>query len=82
MHQDEIFAKTYREFFNSGDLVFDLNDAQVAAITGQNGKAGFYTFDYYQNLNNPLYPMTGYLKPMEQNSDGVGVFLQIKQVQI
>ena len=71
VHQDEIFAKTYREFFNSGDLVFDLNDAQVAAITGQNGKAGFYSFDYYQNLNNPLYPMTGYLKPMEQNSDGV-----------
>ena len=69
--QDEIFAETYRHFFNSGDLVFELTDAEVLAFTGESGKGGSYAFDYKQKLDDPLYPMTLYLKPMELGTDGV-----------
>ena len=41
------------------------------SLTGQGNSAGYYSFEYYQNTSNSLLPMTGYLKPMELDSDGV-----------
>ena len=69
--QDTVWLSAFDEFYNNGDLVFDLTAADVLSLTGQGNSAGYYSFEYYQNTANSLLPMTGYLKPMELDSDGV-----------
>ena len=69
--QDTVWEKAFGEFFNNGDMVFNLDDLQVQSLTGQNNLAGDYTFQYYQDTSDSLLPVKGYLKPMELNSEGV-----------
>lgn len=69
--QDIVWKDAYDEFYNNGDLVFNLSDAEVQSLTGEALKGGDYSFVYYQDTSDSLLPMTGYLKPMELNSDGV-----------
>ena len=76
-HQDEIFESTYRDFFNGGQLVFELTDDQVKDLTEQDGKGGSYAFDYQKTGDKTFGELNtgdtslGFLKAMEQDSDGV-----------
>ncbi len=76
-HQNEIFESTYRDFFNSGQLVFSLDDAEVESLTGEVGKAGFYAFDYQKSGDRSFGEINtgdtklGYLMAMEKDSEGV-----------
>ena len=76
-HQNEIFESTYRDFFNSGQLVFELTDDQVKDLTEQDGKGGYYAFDYQKTGDKTFEGINtgetsfGYLKAMEQDSDGL-----------
>ena len=74
--QEKVWRETYSEFYNSGDLVFDLSDQEVFDLTGQPtvgapNLGGFYSFQYYEDTSDALLPVKGYLKPMELNTEGV-----------
>jgi len=71
-NQKTIWREAFSEYYNHGDLVFNLSDQQVEDLTGEaNTGGGNYTFQYYQDTTDVDLPMTGYLKPMELNDDGV-----------
>ena len=72
----ESLAGNLPEFYNNGDLVFDLSDQEVYDLTGQPtvgapNLGGFYSFQYYEDTSDALLPVKGYLKPMELNTEGV-----------
>jgi flagellin-like hook-associated protein FlgL len=69
--QDSVWRETFEDFYNNGNLVYSLTDTDVQNLTGQAGRAGYYSFDFYQDTSDPALPMTGYLKPMEQDADNV-----------
>jgi len=70
-NQEIIWRDAYDEFYNNGDLVFNLSNQQVFDLTGLTNSGGNYSFQNYQDTTDALLPMTGYLKPMELNADGV-----------
>ena len=70
-NQEIIWRDAYDEFYNNGDLVFNLSNQQVFDLTGLTNSGGDYSFQNYQDTTDALLPMTGYLKPMELNADGV-----------
>lgn len=71
-NQKTIWREAFSEYYNHGDLVFNLSDQQVEDLTGEvNTGGGNYTFQYYQDTTDINLPMTGYLKPMELSDDGV-----------
>ena len=72
-NQEAIWRDAFDEFYNNGDLVFNLSDQQVLDLTGVTNSGGDYSFQNYQDTTDALLPMTGYLKPMELSSDGVWV---------
>ena len=74
--QDTVWRKAFDEFFNDGDLVFDLTDQEVFDLTGEPqvgapNLGGYYSFQSYQDTSDSSLPVKGYLKPMELNSEGV-----------
>ena len=74
--QDTVWRKAFDEFFNDGDLVFDLTDQEVFDLTGEPqvgvpNLGGYYSFQSYQDTSEASLPVKGYLKPMELNSEGV-----------
>ena len=74
--QEKVWRETYSEFYNNGNLVFDLSDQEVFDLTGQPtvgapNLGGFYSFQYYEDTSDALLPVKGYLKPMELNTEGV-----------
>ena len=70
-NQDAVWRDAFNEFYNHGDLVYNLSDQQVESLTGLQNSGGNYIFQNYQDTSNIDLPMTGYLKPMELSDDGV-----------
>ena len=72
-NQEIIWRDAYDEFYNNGDLVFNLSDQQVLDLTGVTNSGGNYSFQNYQDTTDALLPMTGYLNLWNLNADGVWV---------